>query len=136
MLTMKVTNKHMATDWSTSRDVEQKGDFKCFGGLEYGEFVLLDGICWNPKELRVRQLLQYRSESNVNCSGVLRTDQTDQDVFYFLTMSLGSSQTVFTHDEKQLPSPKVGTQLRVHGDYASTVFPVVCAGFFSRFSSF
>ena len=48
-------------------------------------------------------------------------------------MSLGSSQTVFTHDEKQLPSPKVGTQLRLHGDYASPVFPVVCAGFFSRF---
>ena len=51
-------------------------------------------------------------------------------------MSLGSSQTVFTHDEKQLPSPKVGTQLRLHGDYASPVFPVVCAGFFSRFFSF
>ena len=75
-------------------------------------------------------MLQYRSESNANCSGVLRTDR---DVFYFLTMSLGSSQTVFTHDEKQLPSPKVGTLLRLHGDYASTVFPVVCAGFFSRF---
>ena len=74
MLTMKVTNKHMATDWSRSRDVEQKGDFRCFGGLEYGEFVLLDGFCWNPKALRVRQVLQYRSESNANCSGVLIKD--------------------------------------------------------------
>ena len=53
-------------------------------------------------------MLQYRSESNANCSGVLKTDQ---DVFPFLTMSLGSSQTVFTHYEQQLPSPKVGTQL-------------------------
>ena len=34
------------------------------------------------------KVLQYRSESRVNCSGVLRTDQ---GVFYFLTGSLGSS---------------------------------------------
>ena len=32
-------------------------------------------------------------------------------------------QTVFTHDEQQLPSPKVGTQLRLHGEFTSTVFP-------------
>ena len=46
-------------------------------------------------------------------------------MFYFLTLSLGSSlwQTVFTHDEQQLPPPKVGTQLRLHDEFTSTVFP-------------
>ena len=43
---------------------------------------------------------------------------------------------LFTHDNHQLSHPKVGTQLRLHGEYASTVFPVVHAGFFSRFIYF
>ena len=56
---------------------------------------------------------------------------------FISSLCLLDRHRLFTHDNQPLSHPKVGIQLRLHGEYASTVFPVVRhAGFFSRFIYF
>ena len=51
---------------------------------------------------------------------------------FISSLCLLDRHRLFTHDNQQLSHPKVGTQLRLHGECASTVSPVVCAGFLCR----
>ena len=46
MLTMEL--KQLTSTWQQNGQ-EQKSDFRCFGGLVYGEFVLLYDIYGTPK---------------------------------------------------------------------------------------
>ena len=55
---------------------------------------------------------------------------------FISSLCLLDRHRLFTHDNQQPSHPKVGTQLRLHGEYASTVSPVVCAGFLCVFFFF